>query len=138
MNEEGAGRRRRAQGPKTQAIQQAVAELDPQVAEWVDSFVFGEVWSRDGMDEEDRTLVAITALAATRQTEQLRTYLFGALHRGIPARRIHEALVMLAVYAGFPVALQSLQLWSEVVESARRQGIDVPSLTDPPEHGITE
>lgn len=128
MSEEGAQRRRRAQGPKTEAIQQAVVDLDPQVGEWVNRFVFGELWGRPGMDEDDRQLVAITALAATRQTDQLRVYLFGALHRGIPARRIHEALVMLSVYVGFPVALQSLKLWAEVVAAAKRQGVDVSDL----------
>lgn len=131
MSEEGTQRRRRAQGPKTEAIQRAVVELDPQVGKWVDAFVFGELWGRPGMDEADRTLVAITALAATRQTDQLRVYLFGALHRGIPALKIHEALVMLSVYVGFPVALQSLKLWAEVVKAARRQGVDVPDLPEP-------
>lgn len=132
MNHEGTQRRKRAQGPKTDAIQKTLTKLDPQLGEWVDSFVFGDVWGRPGLNEDDRTLVAITALAATRQTDQLRVYLFGALHRGIPARKIHEALVMLAVYAGFPVALQALQLWAEVVAAAKRQGVKVPPLWDAP------
>lgn len=132
MDSEGTQRRKRAQGPKTDSIQKVVSGLDPQVGEWVDSLVFGDVWGRPGLSEDDRTLVAITALAATRQPDQLRVYLFGALHCGIPARRIHEALVMLAVYAGFPVALQALRLWAGVVAAAKRQGVNVPPLWDSP------
>ncbi|HEU0196955.1 MAG TPA: carboxymuconolactone decarboxylase family protein, partial [Nevskiaceae bacterium] len=70
-----------------------------------------------------------TSLATTRQTDQLRVYLFGALNRGMSARKIHETLVMLSVYAGFPVALSALKLWSQVVASARKQGLtlDLPA-----------
>ncbi|MGH3320964.1 MAG: carboxymuconolactone decarboxylase family protein [Streptosporangiaceae bacterium] len=124
-SEPGRERRRRVQGPKSEQLQRAVADLDPQLAEWVDSFVFGEVWARPGLTEQERMLVAITALAAAEHPEQLRAYLFGALHAGVPADKIHEALVMLTVYAGFPVSLRALSLWRDVTESARRQGVEV-------------
>ncbi|HEU0197709.1 MAG TPA: hypothetical protein VFQ88_10925, partial [Nevskiaceae bacterium] len=75
MDSEGTQRRRRAQGPKTDLIQRAVADLDPQLADWVDDFVFGRLWGRPGLNENDRMLVAITSLATTRQTDQLRVYL---------------------------------------------------------------
>ena len=43
-------------------------------------------------------------------------------------RKIHEALLMMVVYAGFPTALTSMVVWKEVLASARRQGvsIDIP------------
>jgi 4-carboxymuconolactone decarboxylase len=101
----------------------AVAALDPQITAWVDEFVFGQVWERGGLGESDRLLVAVTALGSLGHRDQLRTYLFGALHAGESARRIHEALVMLVVYAGFPVALDALGVWKEVLDSVRRQGL---------------
>jgi 4-carboxymuconolactone decarboxylase len=113
------------QGPKSEALQRAVEALDPGVAGWVDEFVFGAVWDRPGLSEEERTLVAISALAATEHPTQLRAYLFGALHAGISARKIHEALVMMVVYAGFPVALDALGVWREVVDASRRAGVTV-------------
>jgi 4-carboxymuconolactone decarboxylase len=121
----GTARRRRIQGPKSDALAAAVASLDPEVSEWVDEFVFGKVWDRPGLSEEERTLVAIAALGATEHPAQLRAYLFGALHAGTSAKKLHETLVMLVVYAGFPAALQALTTWREVVDSARRQGIAV-------------
>jgi 4-carboxymuconolactone decarboxylase len=116
------------QGPKSEALMAGVTELDPQLAGWVDEFVFGTVWERDGLSEPERLLVAITALATLGRPDQLRTYLFGALHAGSSAAKIHEALVMLAVYAGFPAALDALRVWREVLASARRQGLapDLP------------
>lgn len=122
---EGTLRRRRAQGPRSEALREAVAKLDPGLADWVDEFVFGKVWGRPGLEEPERMLVAISALAALGRGEQLRAYLFGALHAGVPAIKLHEALVMQAVYAGFPAALGALGVWREVVAAARRQGLEV-------------
>jgi 4-carboxymuconolactone decarboxylase len=124
----GSELRRRAQGAKTGALQKALGQLDPELAEWADSFIFGQVWTRDGLEFEERMLVAITALAATEHPAQLKNYLFGAIEAGIPARKLHEALVMLVVYAGFPAALGSLTCWREVVESLRRRGIDLEGV----------
>lgn len=38
---------------------------------------------------------------------------------------VQEVLVMSAVYAGFPAALNALRLWQEVIRSAESQGIRV-------------
>ncbi|MHB2022195.1 MAG: carboxymuconolactone decarboxylase family protein [Mycobacteriales bacterium] len=117
----GARRRKRVQGPKTERLQEAVRRLDPQLAEWVDDFVFGTVWERPGLSERERLLVAIAMLAARGNHEQLRAYLFGAGFAGVPETKVREVLVMCTVYCGFPTALQSLQLWQEVRASLERQ-----------------
>lgn len=85
---DGAARRRRVQGRKTERLAEHVASLDPGVAEWIDGFVFGQVWGRPGLAQEERALIAIAALAATGQPDQLRAYLFGALDAGIPPEKI--------------------------------------------------
>src|SRR5712692_3701403 len=118
----GAARRERAQGPKAAALQAALAAVDPGVARWADEFVFGTVWARPGLEHRERMLVAITALGALGHTDQLKNYLHGALADEIPPQAIHEALVMLVVYGGFPTALRALRCWMGVVESVRRRG----------------
>jgi 4-carboxymuconolactone decarboxylase len=70
-------------------------------------------------------LVAITALAATGRTAQLRNYLFGAVQDAIPASKVHEALVMLVVYVGFPTTLTSLSEWRDVREACERNGMNL-------------
>ena len=126
----GAGLRVRAQGVRHQDLQSALATIDPRLADWADGFIFGDVWKRDGIPFEDRMLVAIVALAATEKPSQLRNYLHGALQDGMDPRRIHEALLMLVVYVGWPVALQSLVVWQEVVRAARRRGAEVDLSMD--------
>jgi 4-carboxymuconolactone decarboxylase len=118
---DGAERRRRAQGAKADRLQAELAKLDPELARWADQFVFGSVWAREGLSFEERMLVAISQLAATGRQQQLRNYLFGALQAGVEPRKIHEALVMLTVYTGFPNAIAALGTWAEVSESVQRK-----------------
>jgi 4-carboxymuconolactone decarboxylase len=124
----GSSRRARAQGVRHEDLQANLAAIDPRLARWADGFVFGDVWAEPGLTFEDRQLVAIVALAATGKPDQLRNYLHGAIQDGFDPVRVHEALVMLVVYVGFPTALQSLLVWQEVVRSVRRRGgvVEVP------------
>jgi 4-carboxymuconolactone decarboxylase len=126
---QGSALRARAQGARHDDLQTALRAIDPRMAEWADGFIFGDVWNRDGVPFEDRMLVAIVSLAATEKPNQLRNYLHGALQAGMDPRRIHEALLMLVVYVGWPATLQSLIIWQEVVRSARKRGaeIDLPT-----------
>lgn len=121
----GAARRARVQGRKSAKLQAHLESLDPGVAGWVDSFVFGQVWGRPGLTEAERTLIAIAMLAATERPDQLRAYLFGALDNGVSAAAVQEVLAMSVVYAGFPAALNALRLWKDVLRSAQAQGIVV-------------
>jgi 4-carboxymuconolactone decarboxylase len=126
--ERGRALRARVQGAKSELFTEGLIGLDPRMAEWSDGWIFGDVWEGEGIGLEDRVLVAVVALAATAKTEQLRNYLHGALQADFDPRRIHEALLMLPVYVGFPTAIQALVVWRAVVESARRHGqtIDLP------------
>lgn len=119
----GAALRRRAQGAKADQLQALLTSLDPDVGKWADEFVFGAVWGRPGLDFESRMLVAITSLATQGKGALLRNYAHGALQAGVSARKIHEALVELVVYAGFPTATSMLFEWQQVLATARRQGI---------------
>jgi 4-carboxymuconolactone decarboxylase len=124
---EGADRRRRAQGERAEALQAHLRTIDPQLAAWGDEFVFGEVWARPGLEQDERMLVAIVALAAGSHWPLLRNYLHGAVQSGVPTRKVHEALVQLVVYCGFPVAVQALSEWKDVLESSRRRGVEFDS-----------
>jgi 4-carboxymuconolactone decarboxylase len=124
-SERGAPLRRRAQGAKADQLQALLVSLDPGVGRWADEFVFGEVWGRPGLDFESRMLVAITSLATQGKGALLRNYAHGALQAGVSARKIHEALVELVVYAGFPTATSMLFEWQQVLVAARRQGLAI-------------
>ncbi|HEX2849362.1 MAG TPA: carboxymuconolactone decarboxylase family protein [Acidimicrobiales bacterium] len=125
VRDQGRERRRRAQGKKADTLQSILASFDSGMASYADEFIFGQVWGRPGLSFEERMLVAITALAAGEHSNQLRNYLHGALQDGIPASKIHEIVVMLCVYCGFPTALEAMMEWQSVLTAARKQGIPI-------------
>lgn len=118
---QGRGIRQRAQGKRAEALAAVLEDLDPALLEWTDSFIFGTIWARPGLEHEERMLVAITSLASLGNVAQLRNYFHGALQDGIPEDKIHEALLMLCVYAGFPTMLTALDCWKSALAAHRRQ-----------------
>jgi 4-carboxymuconolactone decarboxylase len=118
---QGRAIRERAQGAKAASLGQVLEDLDPALLDWADSFIFGTVWSRPGLEHDERMLVAIASLASLGHISQLRNYLHGALQDGMPEDKIHETLLMLCVYAGFPATLTALRCWKDALEAHHRQ-----------------
>ena len=113
--EAGVARRRRSQGRMYEKIQERMSGIDPSLAVWSDEFVFGEVWAGENLEWPERVLVAVIALAVQGHHAQLKNYLHGAIQDGISEAKLRQALTMLVVYAGFPVAIQALDVLGEVV-----------------------
>ena len=98
-----------------QAIQKGLAPIAPDFARYMIEFGFGDVYSRPGLDAKQRQLVTIAALAAIGPPElQLRGHINGGLNVGLTPQEIVEALIQVALYAGFPAALNSLLVAKEV------------------------
>ena len=77
--------------------------------------VWGGVWNRPGLDLKYRSLVVVSALAATGHREELKTHLRGALNLGWTVDELREALLQIGAYAGFSAAHEALDVLSEVV-----------------------
>jgi 4-carboxymuconolactone decarboxylase len=84
------------------------AALDPDVAGWIDSLVFGDIWARPHLEIDERRLVAISMLAAGGHLSQLGNYIHGALQAGVAREKLLEVLVMGVPYLGFPKTLAAL------------------------------
>ena len=77
--------------------------------------LFGDVWSRPGLELRERSMITVTTLAALGRDAQLRLHLRGALNVGIGREQLEELLLHVAHYAGWPVAVSALQVLAEVV-----------------------
>jgi 4-carboxymuconolactone decarboxylase len=90
-------------------VKSGVAEVAPDFARMVIEFAFGDIYSRDGLDLRSRELIAIAALAASGNAgPQLRVHVESAASAGITKPEIIEVLMQIALYAGFPAALNAL------------------------------
>jgi len=90
-------------------VKSGVAEVAPDFARMVIEFAFGDIYSRDALDLRSRELIAIAVLAASGIAgPQLRVHVQSAASAGITRSEIVEVLMQIALYAGFPTALNAL------------------------------
>lgn len=90
-------------------VKSGVAEVAPDFARMVIEFAFGDIYARDALDLKSRELIAIAALAASGQAApQLRVHVESAASCGISKAEVVEVFMQIALYAGFPAALNAL------------------------------
>ena len=77
---------------------------------------WGEVWSRDGISLQTRSLITIAILAARRASTELKVHVRGALNNGCTAEEIQEVLLHATVYCGAPAGLEAFRAAKEVIE----------------------
>lgn len=95
----------------------ALGDIAPDFARYVIEFPFGDIYSRPGLDLRTRELATVAALTAMATAPaQLRVHLHGALNVGCTRQEIVEIIMQMAVYAGFPAALNGLAAVKEVIQ----------------------
>lgn len=105
----------------------ALRDIAPDFARLLIEFPFGDIYSRPGLDLRTRELIVVAALTAMgNATPQLKVHLHGARNVGCSEQEIVEAIMQMAVYAGFPAALNGLFAAKEVF-AQRKGSTDVPS-----------
>lgn len=101
-----------------QAGEHVVASLDgiaPDFARYLIEFPFGDIYSRPGLDLRSREIAVVAALTALgNAAPQLKVHLRAALNVGVTREEAVEVLMQMAVYAGFPAALNGLAAAREV------------------------
>ena len=120
LHERGLKLFERLYGETGQHTLHSLEEGAPHLARYIVDFVFGEVYSRPGLDLKTRELVTIAALTTLGNApKQLRAHIQGALNAGSTQQEIVEVIVQLAVYAGFPAALNGIQAAKEAFGTTR-------------------
>ena len=94
-----------------------MAEITPHLAKLTDDVVFGDIWERPGLSKRDRSLITVAALIALYRTDQLRGHIARALDNGVSRDEIGEIITHLAVYGGWPTAVNAAQVAKEVFDS---------------------
>jgi 4-carboxymuconolactone decarboxylase len=110
----------RIDGEAGQNVIAALADIAPDFAAYVFEFPFGDIYSRPGLSVRDREIAAIASLAAMgNATPQLKVHIEAGLNVGLTREEITEILMQMAVYAGFPAALNGLFTAKEVFAAKR-------------------
>lgn len=93
----------------------ALADVAPDFATYLFEFPFGDIYSRPGLDLRAREIATIAALTAMgNAAPQLKVHIEAGLNVGLSRNEITEVIMQMAVYAGFPAALNGLFAAKEV------------------------
>ena len=93
----------------------ALQDIAPDLARYVIEFPFGDIYTRPGLDLKSREIATVAALTALgNAAPQLKVHIHGALNVGCTDTEIVEVIMQMAVYAGFPAALNGMFAAKEV------------------------
>lgn len=80
--------------------------------------IIGDFWTGPALDRRTRSLLVVAMLAALGGRQgPLRSHINGALNHGASPEQVVETLRMVAVYAGFPAALEAWPVMESVFEA---------------------
>ena len=96
-------------GEAGEKVLAALADVAPDLARYTIEFPFGDIYRRPGLDLKSRELVTVAALTVLGNAQpQLAVHLHAALNVGCSQAELVEVIIQMAVYAGFPAALNGM------------------------------
>ncbi len=102
-------------GEAGERVIESLKDIAPDFARYLIEFPFGDIYSRPGLDLKSREIAVVAALTALgNATPQLKVHIHGALNVGCTRQEIVEVIMQIAVYAGFPAALNGLFAAKEI------------------------
>jgi 4-carboxymuconolactone decarboxylase len=116
LNERGLALRKEMFGEETvDARMQSMGEFGAPLQHIINAYVYGDVWSRDGLDQRSRSLAMLGITAAINRPAEFRVHVQGALANGCTPDQIREVLLLVAMYCGIPAANEAHRIALEVI-----------------------
>jgi 4-carboxymuconolactone decarboxylase len=72
--------------------------------DFITSYAWGGVWTRDGLDRRTRSCITLALLAALGRENEIAIHVRAALRNGLTEGEVAEVFLHTAVYAGVPAA----------------------------------
>ncbi len=98
-------------------LEKSLKDVAPDMARYIAEFPYGDIYSRPGLDLKTRELVTVASITTLGNAQpELKSHVHGALNVGCTPTEIIEVIIQMAVYAGFPAAINGLNIAKEVFE----------------------
>ena len=98
-----------------QKLKENLEDVAPDLARYVAEFAYGDIYARPGLDRKSREIATVAALTALGNAHlQLESHIEGALNSGCSRQEVIEVILQMAVYAGFPAAINGMMSAKEV------------------------
>ncbi len=93
----------------------ASTDVDRDFQQWITENVWGDLWTRPGLELRERSMVTIAILGALNH-EELELHLKAARNTGLTDEEISEVLLHVAVYGGVPAANRAFKAMKTIAE----------------------
>jgi 4-carboxymuconolactone decarboxylase len=105
-----------AEGTRATRVSEQFAAVAPGVVQYTTDVLFRDLWLRPALAPRDRSLITMSALAASGQVAQIPYHLNRAMDNGLTQAEAGELLTQLAFYAGWPPVFSALPVFKDVFE----------------------
>ena len=85
-------------------------EFDTDFQRFITESVWGDVWSRPGLELRTRQMITMAMLAALGRHEELAAHIRATRQTGVTRDEVKEIFLQVAVYAGAPAANSAFAL----------------------------
>jgi 4-carboxymuconolactone decarboxylase len=83
--------------------------------------VWGDIWSRPGLDKKTRHLLTIAMLAALGKEHELSLHIRATQNTGVTRDEVKEVLLQVGVYAGVPAANSAFAVAKRVYSEMEKE-----------------
>ena len=74
---------------------------------------WGDVWGREELPRKTRSMLVLAMISILNRPHELKAHIKGALTNGVTKAEIREIFMQVAVYGGFPAAVDSFRIARE-------------------------
>lgn len=98
-------------------VVESLNDIAPDLGKYIIEFSFGDIYSRKGTDLRQKEIAAVAALTAMGNAyPQLKVHTQAALNVGCSPEELVEVMIQIAVYSGFPSAINGINVLKEVLK----------------------
>ena len=118
-------------GEKADNLIAKIESISEEFAKVNVEFPYGELYTRDVLDNRVRELCTVAALTVQGfSSPQLKLHIEAALNCGVSREEIVEIITQMIAYAGFPAATNALLAAKEVFEEISKAGAQKTEAQD--------
>jgi len=105
----------RIHGHIGEGVMDTLKDIAPDFARLIIEFPYGDIYSRGVLSPKERQIATIASLTTLGNSPaELKAHIQGGLNVGCTRQEIVEIIIQMAVYAGFPNAVNAILVAKEV------------------------
>ncbi len=103
-------------------LEEKYNDFSPDLVKFILEYGYGDIFSRDNLEPKYRQIATISALTVLGNAQpQLKFHVNAGLNIGLSETEIKEIMILMTVYAGFPSAINGINVLKEVLNERLNQ-----------------